>query len=112
MMDTVQAFLDIVNIFFVLYLIGYSTFLFLSVVIGASDLYLDKEMEYLQNKLSQNYYVPVSILVPAYNEEVTVVETVRSLLALNYKLYEIIVLDDGSKDKTWSIISKLHKLPQ
>ena len=47
MMDTVQAFLDIVNIFFVLYLIGYSTFLFLSVVIGASDLYLDKEMEYL-----------------------------------------------------------------
>ena len=112
MIDTVQAFLDIVNIFFVLYLIGYSTFLFLSVVIGASDLYLGKEMEYLQNKLSQNYYVPVSILVPAYNEEVTVVETVRSLLALNYKLYEIIILDDGSKDKTSEkLIEAFHMQP-
>ena len=38
-------------------------------------------------------------LFRAYNEEVTVKDTVTSLLNLDYKLYEIIVIDDGSKDK-------------
>lgn len=48
---------------------------------------------------NQNTY-PVSILVPAYNEEVGVVSTVRSLLALEYPEKEVIVIDDGSKDQT------------
>ena len=39
-------------------------------------------------------------MVPAYNEEVTVVETVKSLLQLDYRSYEIIVVDDGSRDET------------
>ncbi|ETP67332.1 glycosyltransferase [Planococcus sp. N064] len=52
--------------------------------------------DFLRN---QNTY-PVSILVPAYNEEVGVVSTVRSLLALEYPEKEIIVIDDGSKDET------------
>ena len=100
MTDIFRVFLDCVNVFFFLYLLGYSTFLFLSVIVGASRLYRDKEYELLQNKLWQSYYVPVSILVPAYNEEVTVVDTVRSLLALDYKLYEIVIMDDGSSDDT------------
>ncbi len=104
MTDIFRIFLDCINVFFLLYLLGYSTFLFLSVVVGATRLYRDKEYELLQNKLWQNYYVPVSILVPAYNEEVTVVETVRSLLSLDYKLYEIIVMDDGSKDDTTRVL--------
>ena len=43
---------------------------------------------------------PISILVPAYNEEAGVISTVRSLLNLNYPQYEIIVVNDGSTDKT------------
>ncbi|MBI3005557.1 MAG: glycosyltransferase family 2 protein [Ignavibacteriales bacterium] len=43
---------------------------------------------------------PISILAPAYNEEATVVESVRSLLKLNYGKYEVIVVNDGSKDAT------------
>ena len=104
MTDVFRVFLDCVNVFFFLYLLGYSTFLFLSVIVGASRLYRDKEYELLQNKLWQNYYVPVSILVPAYNEEVTVVDTVRSLLALDYKLYEIVIMDDGSSDDTTRVL--------
>ena len=40
LMDAIKVFFNGVGIFFILYLIGYSTFLFLSVVVGASTLYL------------------------------------------------------------------------
>lgn len=104
MIDGIKVFLDGVGVFFILYLIGYSTFLFLSVVVGSSSLYYKKKQVRLKNMLMQNYYVPVTIVVPAYNEEVTVVDTVKSLLSLDYKLYEIIVVDDGSKDDTSGVL--------
>lgn len=100
MIEGFKVLLEGVNLFFILYLIGYATFLFLSIVIGISVLYQKKEEERLKNTLSKDYYVPISILVPAYNEEVTVVDTVKSLLNLDYPLYEIVVVDDGSKDDT------------
>ena len=48
--------------------------------------------------LSGNYYRPLSIIVPAYNEESTIVTNVRALLSLKYPEYEIIVVNDGSTD--------------
>lgn len=43
---------------------------------------------------------PVSVLVPAYNEDTTIVESVYSLLALRYPEHEVIVVNDGSSDNT------------
>jgi cellulose synthase/poly-beta-1,6-N-acetylglucosamine synthase-like glycosyltransferase len=43
---------------------------------------------------------PITLIAPAFNEEATVVESVRSLLSMNYPEYEIIVVNDGSKDAT------------
>jgi cellulose synthase/poly-beta-1,6-N-acetylglucosamine synthase-like glycosyltransferase len=43
---------------------------------------------------------PVSVLAPAYNEEANVVENVRSLLMLDYPLFEVILVNDGSTDRT------------
>ena len=104
MIEVIEVFLHGVGVFFILYLIGYSTFLFLAVVVGASTLYQTKQPTLLKNVLEKNYYVPVTIIVPAYNEEVTVVDTVRSLLALDYKTYEIVVVDDGSQDNTSQVL--------
>lgn len=42
----------------------------------------------------------ISVLVPAYNEEAGIVESVRSLLALRYPQHEVIVVNDGSSDGT------------
>jgi cellulose synthase/poly-beta-1,6-N-acetylglucosamine synthase-like glycosyltransferase len=44
----------------------------------------------------------VSILVPAYNESETIAPALQSLLDLDYPRYEIIVVDDGSKDDTFA----------
>lgn len=43
---------------------------------------------------------PIAVIVPAYNEELNIVETVHSLLAIEYPSYEIIVVNDGSRDAT------------
>ena len=109
-METIKNVFDIISACFVIYLIGYSTFLFLSVVVGASTLYRKKMQDRLMNKFTDNYFVPITIVVPAYNEEVTVVQTVKSLLSLDYKLYEIIVVDDGSKDETSRVLIEAYNM--
>jgi biofilm PGA synthesis N-glycosyltransferase PgaC len=49
---------------------------------------------------SSNEAPSMSILAPAYNEESTIVENVRSLLSLHYNNLEIIIINDGSKDNS------------
>ncbi|HTQ99507.1 MAG TPA: glycosyltransferase [Candidatus Acidoferrum sp.] len=50
--------------------------------------------------LSSGFLPPITIIAPAYNEEATCVESTHSLLALEYPEYEVLVVNDGSKDKT------------
>ncbi|MGF6376175.1 biofilm PGA synthesis N-glycosyltransferase PgaC [Clostridiales Family XIII bacterium PM5-7] len=100
MMDAIKTFLFGVDVFFVAYLIGYSTFLFLSVIQGGIKLFQKREDDMMESRLHHDIFIPISIIVPAHNEEVTILDSVSSLLAQNYKLYEIIIVDDGSTDRT------------
>ncbi|MHB8656146.1 MAG: glycosyltransferase family 2 protein [Terriglobia bacterium] len=43
---------------------------------------------------------PVTVVVPAYNEERVIVHSVHSLLSMSYKRIEVVVVNDGSKDRT------------
>src|SRR6185503_13615773 len=52
-------------------------------------------------------YTPfVSIIVPAYNEQLVIVNTIRSLLNSDYSKYEILVVDDGSQDATSKVVAE------
>lgn len=50
-------------------------------------------------------YTPgVSIVAPAYNEEKTIINNVNSLLSLDYPDYEVVIVNDGSKDDTLKLL--------
>ena len=54
--------------------------------------------------------LPISLLVPAYNEEHTIVGSVRSFLGLRYPDYEIVVVNDGSTDDTLERLTEAYGL--
>ncbi len=45
----------------------------------------------------------VSVIVPAYNEEKSIGSSIESLLSQDYGNYEVVIVDDGSKDRTLDI---------
>lgn len=49
---------------------------------------------------------PISVLVPAYNEGSVLDDALRSLMALDYPEYEVIVIDDGSTDDTLAVAAE------
>ncbi|MGE5499952.1 MAG: glycosyltransferase [Syntrophothermus sp.] len=73
--------------------------LFLSIIESGKQerLWSIKTISFLFKK---NILPGVSIIAPAYNEEANIIESVNSLLNLRYPDYELIVVNDGSKDKT------------
>ena len=50
--------------------------------------------------------IPISILVPAYNEQATITASIRSMLQLSYSEFEIIVINDGSTDATLEVLKQ------
>lgn len=48
----------------------------------------------------------ISILVPAYNEEATITASIRSMFQLTYSDFEVIVINDGSKDNTLEVLKR------
>ncbi len=54
----------------------------------------------------------ISLLVPAYNEEVSIVDCINTLLKLDYPAYEVVVINDGSSDKTFEALRAHFDLKQ
>ncbi len=65
-----------------------------------------KRKELFKEKAMPKVIPLVSIIVPAYNEEESIAETIDSLKKVNYEKLEIVVVNDGSKDNTSSIVKK------
>ncbi len=53
---------------------------------------------------------PLSIIVPAYNEEKTIAESIRALLTLHFPRIEIVIVNDGSKDTTIEVLREVFNM--
>lgn len=63
------------------------------------------------DELLKSPLVPgVSVLAPAFNEELTICESVRSMLRLRHPQHEVIVISDGSKDRTLGLLIEEFRL--
>lgn len=103
MLDNVSTVMEILAYVIIFYMIAVgSTYIILFIIAGPrikKESTLNRTEQIEEVAVNQDTF-PVSILIPAYNEEVGIVSTVRSMIALNYPQYEVIVIDDGSKDAT------------
>ena len=73
----------------------------LAMLIG-SDIYDIKQIYRLKHAPKSAYRPLVTVVIPAYNEEVGVIRTVKSVLQSKYKRIQLLVVDDGSRDKTYA----------
>lgn len=61
--------------------------------------------QYIRHSIDGTRLVPgVSIVAPAYNEEKTIVDNVTSLLKQDYPNFEVVIVNDGSKDRTLELL--------
>ncbi len=103
-----NIFIDITLIIMYLIALYFSIFLLL--------VYIDKKDKFEQERSDNSGYykieeVLVSVLVPAYNEENTIIKTLESIDQLDYpkdKL-EVIIINDGSKDNTEKVVKEYIK---
>ncbi|MGE5412205.1 MAG: bifunctional polysaccharide deacetylase/glycosyltransferase family 2 protein, partial [Clostridiales bacterium] len=86
---------------------------FLGIILALLRLLLVGGLAWIQKKRkisvslqNNNSYPPVSIIVPAYNEEIHIVKNLNNLLRGNYPDFKIIFVDDGSKDNTYKVVSE------
>ena len=63
-----------------------------------------------QHILSSSVAPSISIIAPAYNESLNIVENVRSLLSSHYANYDVIIINDGSKDDSLEKLIKAYDL--
>lgn len=85
----------------------------LALVLAArSVLFRERRVSILEEKVltRRSTYLPVSFLIPAYNEAATIVSSLRSLLAMHYPEFEVIVANDGSTDDTLAVLKEAFQL--
>lgn len=103
-MDIVSKIISFwVETFIFYYTVAIFTVYFILAVISAFVLrkyFLNAKIADHNEVLSSPFAPSITILAPAYNEALNIVENIKALLALHYTNYEVVVINDGSKDDT------------
>lgn len=97
---------DVFN-FFASFLFYYPMAMSLLWIIGALSFYFRREHRKSREMPILPNYPLVSVIIPAHNEERAIRSTVLSVLDSKYPNYEVIVVDDGSEDKTPTILQEM-----
>ncbi len=112
-----QGFINFLHFYesaIILYLFVINTIYFVLLLLGFLELLRYRLVQHDREEKSalevSSLVPPISILAPAYNEAATVCESVRAMLTLRYPEFEVIVINDGSKDDTLQLLIEEFKL--
>ena len=111
-MPSEEAILEVLYgayIFCLIYLVGVSVLyviLALAASVEAALRNRQSRAEDFETLATSRFTIPVSVIAPAYNEDVLIVASVRSLLAIEYPELEVIVVNDGSTDRTLDLLKR------
>ncbi len=95
--------MEILPIIYLMYMFIAIYFLFLFLL-----LYVRNRKELFDYPITKKKY-SISVLVPAFNEQETIGETIKAIFDIEYPIKELIVLNDGSIDNTGEIVKNLSK---
>jgi cellulose synthase/poly-beta-1,6-N-acetylglucosamine synthase-like glycosyltransferase len=102
--------MDWVVIAFVIFV---QLFYFFLLLVATLSLIHFRKLRYVQSIAElekEEYMPPVSLIVPAFNEEEVIVDSVHGFLGLNYPNYNVIIVNDGSSDNTLEILKQTFDL--
>lgn len=111
--DALLAFVHWAYLGCLVYLIGAAlVYLALALVAGVQAAIRSRQSraEDFETLARSRFTIPVSVIVPAYNEEVIILACVRSLLALDYPEHEVVVVNDGSTDRSLDLLRQEYSL--
>ena len=112
-MDTWAIVLIFINIFVVFYFIGINGSYLLLVLLSFADLRKERTARRATDRdlaFRSEFNKPLTVIIPAYNEEKTIIDTVRSALSLRYPEFEVVVVNDGSSDQTLTALKNYYDL--
>ncbi|GIZ07593.1 glycosyltransferase family 2 protein [Flavobacterium sp. UMI-01] len=99
-------------IFFSFAFLAVLSYIILAFISGVETVNYMKKNSFVNYKeiLSSSISPSISIIAPAYNETLNIVENVRSLLSCHYANYDVIIVNDGSKDDSLEKLIKAYDL--
>jgi cellulose synthase/poly-beta-1,6-N-acetylglucosamine synthase-like glycosyltransferase len=107
-----QVVIDVATWFFLVYFIvmGACRLLLNACALLELPRQLEAGLPGLLPRPHERYEPPVSLIMPAFNEEATITAAVLSILHLEYPEFEVIVVNDGSRDGTLEALTREYSL--
>ena len=92
-----------VDLAILFYFLGLNSFYALLLLLSIPEIWEQTRLaedDDFQRLMQSDALPPITMLVPAYNESATIQASVTAMLTLEYRSYEVVVVNDGSKDDT------------
>ncbi|WP_456462696.1 glycosyltransferase family 2 protein [Lutibacter sp.] len=110
---TLNGIIQVIHyLFFGYAFLAISSYIILSIISAFETIEYFKKNSFVNYKkiLSSDAAPSISIIAPAYNESLNIVENVRSLLSNHYVNYDVIIINDGSKDDSLEKLIEAYDL--